>query len=182
MPAREIRDRLGPEKWSSYFKFCVVRNPFDKAVSNFYYTTGEKNPSGPAQRMKKKIRTSLRSLSPRFLRFEFERWLRHGGLGVDRDKYTIDGDICMDAFIFFEHLEDDVRRICEQLGLPFDSDRLPRLKTSHRTKTYNTCEHYTPATVEMVADAFDREIEEFGYAFPDGEETAAPAPSARPWS
>jgi hypothetical protein len=159
-----------------------VRNPFDKAVSNFYYTTGAKNPSGLVQRIKKQVRSSLRALSPRFLRFEFERWLRHGGPGMDRDKYTIDADICMDDFIFFEHLEGDIRRICERLGLPYNIERLSHFKTYFRTKTYSTCEHYMPAAVEIVADIFDREIEEFSYAFPDGDETAAPPPSARPWS
>jgi hypothetical protein len=180
MPAREIRDRLGPDKWESYFKFCVVRNPFDKAVSNFYYTTGEKNPKGWFQQAKWRVRSAFRQKSVQFLQFEFERWLWHGGLGVDRDKYMIDGEFCVDDFIFFEHLEEDVRRICERLSLPFDSDRLPRLKTSQRPKTYSTHEHYTPAAVEMVASAFDVEIETFGYAFPDGGTTAAPAPEVRP--
>jgi len=35
MPAEEIRNQLGDEVWNSYFKFCVVRNPFDKCISAF---------------------------------------------------------------------------------------------------------------------------------------------------
>jgi hypothetical protein len=37
MPAALIRERLGTEVWNSYFKFCVIRNPFDKAISAFHY-------------------------------------------------------------------------------------------------------------------------------------------------
>ena len=38
-PAWQIRRRLGEDIWSDYFKFAVVRNPFDRCVSRFYYTT-----------------------------------------------------------------------------------------------------------------------------------------------
>src|SRR5262245_15915558 len=34
--ASEIRERVGPEIWDSYFKFCVERNPWDKTLSYFH--------------------------------------------------------------------------------------------------------------------------------------------------
>src|SRR4029453_8467383 len=37
MPAATIRERVGPEVWDGYFKFCVIRNPFDKAISVFHF-------------------------------------------------------------------------------------------------------------------------------------------------
>ena len=36
MPAVSVRARVAPEVWSSYFKFCVERDPFDKTLS-FYH-------------------------------------------------------------------------------------------------------------------------------------------------
>ena len=36
MPAVVIRDLLGSEKWDEYFKFTVMRNPFDKLISGFH--------------------------------------------------------------------------------------------------------------------------------------------------
>src|SRR5262245_49182832 len=36
-PAAEIRARLGDDVWNGYFKFCVVRNPFEKLVSAFHH-------------------------------------------------------------------------------------------------------------------------------------------------
>jgi hypothetical protein len=176
MPAAEIRDRLGSSEWESYFKFCVVRNPFDKAVSLFYYGQG----SGTlTQRLKDGTKSFLRTISRRFLKFEFERWLRNGGLHVDRDKYVLDGEICMDDFIFFERLEEDVQRICDRLGLRFDSDRLPYLKSGHRPDSYSTADHYTSRSKEIVANAFDMELKTFGYEFPNGDVSAAP--TLRSW-
>ena len=36
MPAELIRNRLGEEIWDEYYKFTVIRNPFDKLVSGFH--------------------------------------------------------------------------------------------------------------------------------------------------
>ena len=37
MPADQIKNRIGTTIWEEYFKFTVVRNPFDKMVSGFYF-------------------------------------------------------------------------------------------------------------------------------------------------
>ena len=34
MPALEVAKKIGEERFYSYFKFCVLRNPFDKLVSD----------------------------------------------------------------------------------------------------------------------------------------------------
>lgn len=41
MPAALLRERAGEEVWKSYFKFCVIRNPYDKAVSQFWFLLPE---------------------------------------------------------------------------------------------------------------------------------------------
>jgi len=35
MPAVSIRDLVSQDIWDRYFKFTVVRNPFEKLISNF---------------------------------------------------------------------------------------------------------------------------------------------------
>ena len=37
MPAQQIKNQLGNDVWNNYFKFCVIRNPFDRLVSEFYF-------------------------------------------------------------------------------------------------------------------------------------------------
>src|SRR5687768_13795108 len=37
MRAGELRYRLPKDQWTSYFKFCIERNPYDKAVSLYYW-------------------------------------------------------------------------------------------------------------------------------------------------
>jgi len=43
MPAKEIKEKIGESIWKNYFKFCVIRNPFDKLVSEFYFERSRVN-------------------------------------------------------------------------------------------------------------------------------------------
>lgn len=170
MPASDIRTRVGEEIWNDYFKFCVVRDPFDKAVSAFYHfkkAREERLQSGKpvplAQRLKSWLRPPRRFDS---VAEEFADWLERGGLAPDRDKYVIDGRICVDEFIHYEALHEGVRRVCERIGEPFDPGRLPELKTATRDKAVTLAEIYTPRSLETVSRLFDFEIREFGYRAP----------------
>ena len=37
MPASEIKSKINLDVWNKYFKFTVVRNPFNQIVSAFYW-------------------------------------------------------------------------------------------------------------------------------------------------
>jgi len=167
MPAREIRDKIGRETWDSYYKFCVIRNPFDKAVS-MYNWMRQRDSS-----LKTKIKNFATSQSVRLLQLDFQRWART--IWTDRDKYTIEGDFCMDDLIFFERLQKDTERISARLNLPIQNVELPRLKTGIRKKQYATADYYNPTSRQIVGEAFRPEIEAFGYALPGDDGSADPA-------
>lgn len=37
MSARRIRQLVGDDVWNSYYKFSIIRNPFDRLVSAFHH-------------------------------------------------------------------------------------------------------------------------------------------------
>ena len=45
MSASEIRWKIGEEKFQDYFKFCVIRNPFDKVISYWWHVILKKERS-----------------------------------------------------------------------------------------------------------------------------------------
>ena len=99
-------------------RFCVIRNPFEKAISGFYF--------GKRRRRKSQRRavdrpgpTAVRELA--------------GALTgpMDRNTFCIKGQFALDEVIRHEILAADMQRICERLGLPWDPERLPALQGRH---------------------------------------------------
>ena len=144
MTAREVRARLPDEVWEHYFKFTVVRNPWDRAVSQYFWCN------------KQEPRPPFRSL------------LEGGGLEALQqwgwDLYTIDDAIAVDEVLRFEELGEGLERVRERLGLsePFP---LVHAKGQFRPKGRPDHEFYGDWEREEVARVFAREIEHFGYTF-----------------
>ena len=47
MPAKEAQSLLGSRIWNEYYKFCFERNPWDKAISLYFYETHGMQPRPP---------------------------------------------------------------------------------------------------------------------------------------
>lgn len=152
MPAALIRDQVGSEIWNDYIKFCTMRNPFDKAISAFYFFA--------------EPRASLRNSDPDGERRRFERWLEEGGLPIDRAQYLIDGVLCVDEVIRYERLHQDVERLCALVGVPWIPGLLGAFKTGIRPQRAVPQQLYTSRSRQLVAEAYAPELELFGYSFP----------------
>ena len=153
MSAARIREQIGNHIWSHYLKFCVIRNPFDKLISAFYYF-GDQNQNEPFD---------LRSH-----REQFRAWLSdRNRTPIDRNKYLIDGEIVMDSWIRFEFLHDDMERICGTMGVPWNLSELPTFKSGVRPDEATVEALYTPETISTVERLFAFELETFGYSYDD---------------
>jgi hypothetical protein len=145
MPAATIKALIGESIWNSYFKFCVIRNPFDKAISAYHFF-------------------SAKATTPN-LKQDFEAWLMSNPLPIDRNKYLIDGEFCMDDVIRYETLLQDIERVCTRLKVPFRPQDLKSLKAGHRPSK-PLAEYYSIKSAETVSNAYRYELEKFGYASP----------------
>ncbi len=173
MPARAIRDLMGEEIWSHYFKFTVVRNPFDKLISGFFMYDRPQNKRGTIHGLKSLVKRMVGRGDP-IHRVKgtteverFRSWIREGGAIIDRDKYLIDGKECLDYYIRFESLDDGIRQVCEQLSTPFEPARIPEFKKGlrhHRTKTRD---YYDATTEKIVRNLYAWELEKFSYDLPE---------------
>lgn len=142
-PADKIKRRIPAQVWRSYFKFCFVRNPWDRVVSKYYWHERKKAEKPP-----------------------FPEWL--AALTPDNvtntDLYLIDGKIAVDQVYRFEDLKEVLAALPEQLGLPGPLE-LPRAKGNQRPQKRDYREYYTDETRAMVAEKAREEIELFGYEF-----------------
>lgn len=142
MSAFEIRSRAGHAVFDSYFKFCFERNPWDKAVSAFFW---EKD--------------RLKNIPQ-----DFETYVQKRKLPSRFNLFTMGGKLAVDFVGKFENLEEDYRLACAKFGLS-DPPPLPRAKGNFRPKDKTYRDYYTDASRKAVAKQFAREIDLLGYMF-----------------
>ena len=147
--ARAVRD-FDPAAWRDYFKFCFVRNPFDRAVSDYRWRTAKRG--GPTLDF------------AGFLQSMADRDFRHPAIPRHFDNwpiYTIDGQVEVDFVGRFERLEDDLAAVFDRIGLA--PAHLPHAKASGRDDDYRDC--YGSRERRLVERLFANELNQFGYAF-----------------
>lgn len=149
MPAELIKMQLGDETWNSYLKFCTIRNPYEKALSAFFHFVIHRN-----NIIEEKTKMIKR----------FRDWVRSGkGIMLDRNKYTINGIVCMDYFIRYEHLLKDLKAVCLLLNIPYEPTRLPNFKSGIRPSESNINEYYDNATCSVINRIYAFEFDYFNY-------------------
>jgi hypothetical protein len=148
MTAKECRQRLGAEVWEQYQKVSIVRNPWDQAVSQFYWDLG---------------RSADFSLFTRYCverRFIFK---------TSKGHYFIDGEMVIDHFIRYEHFQEDIERLSSAVGGLdglWDTFKTINAKTHTRPEAArNLAEVYAahPDVTGLVEFFCSFEIEKFGY-------------------
>jgi hypothetical protein len=153
MPAAQIREYLGEEVWNEFFKFCVIRNPYDKLRSMYLFELDRANSGyGGSQDFSE-------------LRRNFIDWIRRRRFLVDRNKYVIDGSVCLDYYIRFESLTEGLKEVCQKLAIDRDVAELGRFKSGDRRTDRHFSEFYDEETRKIVAEAFALELDHFGYRF-----------------
>ena len=149
IPAGSIRDNVGAQTFDSYQKFCVVRNPWDRAVSLYFWRKNRPD----ANRLGKETSFAdfIRETSPDIL--------------SDFEIFTIDGVAAVDRFVRYENLNVDLSAALAELGLPAIS--LPHAKSGTRKTKDHYSLIYDDESVARIADLCAWEIENLGYEFDD---------------
>jgi hypothetical protein len=151
MRASRIRDLMGPTLWNEYYKFCVVRNPFDKVVSRFWFDLA------PARR------AELKSAGFATVRSSFAEWLPTAELPDDKRVLSIHAEPVATRLIRYESLAAGIEQVCKDLSLAWEPARLGRYKSDSRLRDEHFSDYYDPATAQQVQERLRWEIEYSGY-------------------
>ncbi|MHC5211490.1 MAG: sulfotransferase family 2 domain-containing protein [Planctomycetota bacterium] len=149
LDAFSIRSRVGRKVWSSYFKFCFERNPWDKCLS-FYYWYYRRHDTPP-------LDFKAHMLKRHFLNDRF--------VPTDWRRYSIGQTVAVDFIGRYERLHEDISRIGSELGLPLQLNEQEKTVT-RPDSTRSLAAQYDDETRERVARLFRREIAHLGYEFP----------------
>jgi len=154
MTAQRVRQLYGEQVLERYFKFCFVRNPWERMVSFYAYHRRGQGSS--------LARSTIRFCQTHtFAEFVAQHINRDLWQGPQLDWITLeDGSLAVDFVGRVERLQQDYEVVCERLGIP--PVKLPRRNESPHA-SYTT--YYDARTRQLVEQAHARDIEAFGYEF-----------------
>jgi len=180
VPPAYIKACMPTEAWDSYYKFVIVRNPWDWAASNWKYNF-EKLPKQRAKKQKM-LRTLLNRITgddPNFTTpleteslsaaeinhlAEYLKTVRGypNSLTVSQGQYVNDqdGKQIVDYVGRFETLEEDFASICNTIGI---EETLPHI---NKTRATSSASFYSPSGIQRVAELWADDIKQFGYKAP----------------
>jgi predicted phosphoadenosine phosphosulfate sulfurtransferase len=150
--ARQIRQEVGEEKFFRCFRFTFVRNPWDKAVSQYTYM---------------RERHDLRAFIGMREDDSFSRYLaliqeRQHVQWMPQTDFLLDvrGNSLVEFVGRFERLTEDVREVFARLGLQYTV--LPHRLRSRRGRYL---EYYDQHTRKLISRLYGSDIEAFKYTF-----------------
>jgi hypothetical protein len=144
-----------PREWATFRKLAIVRNPWDKTVSDYFWRVqGLRSPPSFTTYVEAlAVGHSLGGIVP--LAFH-DNW----------PMYTINDRVAADGVVRFEHLLPDLTTFLAEAGIPWDG-WLPRSKGGLRPAGAPSGyrEYYTPQLERLVGWLYAAEIGCFDYRF-----------------
>lgn len=154
-PSWRIRLRA-PEAWESYFKFCIVRNPYEVFVSGLRWREERQKHSlvvedylAAVERVKARKRNGV------------------GQRPYNRYIYTHpgDGSLMVDRVIRFETMATELPELLAELGVPVAGLTLGNRK---QPKSPQTPLAITAAQLRRIEALYAEDIAEYGYRMKEG--------------
>jgi len=148
----QICQEVGQEVYNSYYKFSFVRNPWDKAVSQYMYIKERKDLLEFIGMTSKDPFIKYLNLIQKIKHVQWE----------EQFKFVLDdnGELIVDYLGKLENFQEDVLVVLDKLKL--DVDNIPHSKKTKR-KSYD--EYYDDESKELIRNMYKIDIETFGYTF-----------------
>ena len=143
----DYRYKLLKKYWDHYFKFVIVRNPWDRKLSDFFFGKREGIVAADIDFITYINNNHLNN----------DLWNSPGLEWVEDKNGDIDKNIFMGKF---ENLQNDFNIICDKINIP--RRKLPHLNSSTHSPYW---EYYNDEIKEMVEEKYKKDIEAFGYEF-----------------
>lgn len=152
--AIQARARLPSTVWQTYTKICVTRNPWDLAISHYYWRLWELQKKG-SNNVELTIDEYITHLYQ-----HYSKWLTNWYQMADGK------ELLMDRVLRYESLDEDLQALSRALGLE-ESIALPRTraKGQQRRDRRNHREILSERQRRMIEEVAKLEIEAFGHSW-----------------
>jgi len=185
---KRYRKELEPSEFDSFFKFAIIRNPWERLVSEYAFQTrlsGSRSSKLHARDQQNRARdfdSWVRAVFEEPFAYPAAKWGGSVSKGLHRwspqvDWVRLDGEIGVDFIARLESIDTDSAEILRRIGLP--PETLPRKKQTLR-RHYSS--FYTDETREFVAEQYAEDISTFGYSFEEQPHLGVRELANRVWS
>lgn len=137
----------------SAFKFCFCRNPFDRAVSYYFWTLKIRPEILPGSKSFLEFSKNLNNIKP--LREHIYKFLDGVSFCPQHNHIR---NIKIDFIGRFENLEEDLKEVADILNLKVRS-----VKPNHQTCHYPYQNYYNDESVSNILEYYKKDFEYFGY-------------------
>lgn len=152
--ALETIDEIGIDRWQKRYTFAVVRNPWDKVVSQYFHRKKtDQIDKEDSIEFNDWVKLAYGEQDLKYYNNP-KMFLPHYDWISDRENKILVNFICR-----FENLSQDFDYVCNQINKKAE---LPHLKASKRG---NYRDYYEADTREIVASWFAKDIQNFNYQF-----------------
>jgi hypothetical protein len=147
--ARLIRKYLGKNRFDEYYKFTIVRNPYDRLVS----FVGSRN-----GKWHKKEKLSKEQFIDHLK--QSQRIFKSGSAPLPRSQYeyvTFKGKLVVNSVLHFENLNNEIDDLSSELKF--------EIKLEHRMKSYHDDYrfYYDEYSKKLVRKIYKKDFDYFGY-------------------
>lgn len=153
------------QEFESMYKFTVVRNPYDRAVSAWKYLGRNRFFDFKYYRMKRSFEYFLSCL-PEYFDQRFKQIYHLGYVGLHIapvwDDITDEkGNILIDKVVKLENFNEDISDLNKIIGKKIELD----VRNNKGARDPNYRKYYNKKTIKLVEGIFYNDINEFNYNF-----------------
>ena len=150
--AKQIKQEVGMDIFNQYYKFCIVRNPWDKAVSQFSYMSKRED-------LREFIGMKEGATFDKYLSLiskkEHVQWKKQINFVLDDN-----GDVLVNDIFKLENIDLMIDKLSSEISL--NIKEIPHHNKGNR-RSYS--EYYTTETREIVSEMYKDDIRYFQYEF-----------------
>lgn len=161
--ATDVRSSLdGTSLWNDYFTFCFDRNPWDKALSWYFYRFRKKiqdDSSDRREHFNNAVREGVQT-SPKSIRYDLDQIMDH-------KHYMPNGKLIVDHVARFEDFDREVLYLLDRIN-GSQIDEVPHLNEGVGADIRKNLEYrkwYDSDTRDLIQEKFADSIELLGYEF-----------------
>lgn len=165
-----LLDNIDVNIWKTYYKFSIIRNPYNIVISAFFYYGLTRRPLlFPMFSMQAQIQ-AFNDPIPENIKTYFRIWVKHElpFIHLNSDYiFKIGTDIVPDFFIKLETINDDMEILCNKLNIKWEPDTFSKFNIGHNKPNWVTAEIlYDDESIQLVKELFSFQLEHFNYDFP----------------